>query len=359
MRLLTADDLDDVARGAAVLGSGGGGNAYLGSVAARRTLREHGPVELVLVEELPADALVLPLGMMGAPMVGIERLSAGREPISALRALEGRLGRHATHLMPIEAGGANAMTPIRVAAQLGLPLVDADGMGRAFPELQMALPALVGIPAAPLALADLHGNRVVLDTVNDASAERLARALTRAMGYGAAVVMYPMSGDQVAGAVAEGTISMAGSAGRALREARAAHTDATEALERELGAVVLTSGRVTDVEHILRDGFARGTARIRTEDGTVVTVDFQNEFLLARTEGPDGSVLAATPDLICLLDEEEAAPVGTEALRYGHRITLVAIPCHPLWHSPDGMALVGPRRFGYDVDPPVLRPVGG
>ena len=39
--------------------------------------------------------------------------------------------------MPIEAGGVNSLLPLALAARLGLPVIDADGMGRAFPELQM------------------------------------------------------------------------------------------------------------------------------------------------------------------------------------------------------------------------------
>ena len=49
------------------------------------------------------------------------------------------------------------MIPIVVAAQLGLPLIDCDGMGRAFPELQMVTFNLDGIPATPMAITDEKG----------------------------------------------------------------------------------------------------------------------------------------------------------------------------------------------------------
>jgi len=29
----------------------------------------------------------------------------------------------------------------------------------------------------------------------------------------------------------------------------------------------------------------------------------------------------------------------------------VAAPCNEKWQTPDGIALVGPRYFGYDTDP--------
>ena len=89
------------------------------------------------VDEVPDDAFVVPSAMMGAPTVMVEKLPRGDEVINAFKALGSYIGREPTHTMSIEAGGLNSTTPFVVAAQLGIPLVDADGMGRAFPEIQM------------------------------------------------------------------------------------------------------------------------------------------------------------------------------------------------------------------------------
>ena len=56
------------------------------------------------------------------------------------------------------------------------------------------------------------------------------------------------------------------------------------------------------------------------------------------------------PDLIAVLDSETGEPITTEGLRYGFRVEVIAFPCTPRWRSPDGLRLVGPRVFGYDVD---------
>ena len=56
----------------------------------------------------------------------------------------------------------NSMLPIAAAARLGLPLVDADGMGRAFPELQMVTFTMGGVSATPMALVDEKGNSAIL-----------------------------------------------------------------------------------------------------------------------------------------------------------------------------------------------------
>ena len=109
-------------------------------------------------EEVPDDALVVPAAMMGAPTVMVEKLPAGSEIIVAFKALEKYLGRPIDATVSAEAGGLNSDTPFTLAAQLGLPLVDADLMGRAFPELQMCLPSLSGVSATPMAIADEKGN---------------------------------------------------------------------------------------------------------------------------------------------------------------------------------------------------------
>lgn len=127
--------LDRIAIGAGILGTGGGGTPYLGKVHARTLLAAGANPIVVNLNEVPDDALVVSVGGMGSPTISIERIQRGDEPLMAMRALERHIGRSFTHLVPGEVGGSNSVRPIVAAAQSGLPVVDADGMGRAFPEL--------------------------------------------------------------------------------------------------------------------------------------------------------------------------------------------------------------------------------
>ena len=144
---ITAADIDGLARGAAVLGTGGGGDPYIGALLARQALAS-GDVTVVALDEVPDDALVLFVAMMGAPTVMVEKLPSLAEVIEPVKALGIHLGRPVTHIACAEVGGVNSTIPIAAAAALGLPLVDADGMGRAFPEMQMVLPTLYGVTAS-------------------------------------------------------------------------------------------------------------------------------------------------------------------------------------------------------------------
>jgi DUF917 family protein len=114
-------------------------------------------------------------------------------------------------------------------------------------------------------------------------------------------------------------------------------------------AKIVFSGTITDVERRTTDGFSRGTVTIESRDGSdrEIKVEIQNEFLVA-TE--NGKPLVVVPDLICILDAENAAPITTETLTYGQRVRVVAMPCAPEWHRDGMLDLVGPRAFGFDFD---------
>ncbi|MCH8871094.1 MAG: DUF917 family protein, partial [Chloroflexi bacterium] len=81
-------------------------------------------------------------------------------------------------------------------------------------------------------------------------------------------------------------------------------------------------------------------------------IEFQNENLVARL---DGETVCIVPDLICIVDSDRGEPITTELLRYGFRVTVLGFPAPSLWTSPEGLQVVGPRAFGYDLDFAPLR----
>ena len=346
MREIDLGDIDDIARGAGILGTGGGGDPYLGRLLAEAAVTRHGPVALVGIGEVAPDAVVVPVAMLGAPTVSQEKLPNGAETLAALRALEQATDTRATHLVPIEIGGMNSLIPLALAAETGLPVVDGDAMGRAFPEAQMVLPTLAGIPTSPMAVADDKGNTLVLRTATNLWAERLARAVCVATGCSVFTADTVMTGAQLRDGLVDGTITLAQRLGATVRAARAGHADPAAAVAEVVGGVRLATGKVTDVHRATTGGFARGTATIAGPDAEL-RLSFQNEFLLAER---DGEVVATTPDLISVLETDTGEPITTEAMRYGNRVTVLGIPADPRWTTPAGLDLVGPRYFGYGTD---------
>jgi uncharacterized protein len=351
-RTLGVLDVADLAQGAAVLGTGGGGDPYIGRLLVEAELARGARVQLISPDELPDDALVIPSAQMGAPTVVVEKIPSGKESETALRALEARLGRRATATMPIECGGINSMIPLVVGARLGLPVVDADGMGRAFPELQMETFHVYGQPGSPMAVADEHGDVAVMETSDNTRMEWLARGLTIRMGGVAYISDYPMTGVDVRRVAIPGTLSLGLVIGRALRRAREAHADPFAALTDALvnttyqHGAILFHGIVTDVLRRTVAGFARGQVTLREAIGErELRIAFQNEHLVARI---DGRVRAIVPDLICTLATDTGEPITTEGLRYGQRVTVFTISTPALMRSPEALAVFGPAAFGMD-----------
>lgn len=349
MRYLDETHLQDIATGAAVLGTGGGGNPYIGYLIGREAVRANGPIKLVTAAELAAehgeDALVVPTAMMGAPTVHIEKLPGHLDYSAGFRALEQHFGRPIVAIMPVEIGGSNSMIPLAAAAQMGLPVVDADAMGRAFPEIQMATFTMYNIPATPMFVGDEKGNYAILHTIDNLWTERFARALTVQMGARALTADFTVTVKQVQETAILGTITLAETIGRAIREAQAANTNVVAAVRQATGAFQLFQGKIIDVARRTTDGFARGTVTLANDEGQQLTIEFQNEFLIARH---DGQAVAITPDLITMLEADSGTPVTTEALRYGLRTAVLGLPCDPAWRTPAGLALVGPSYFGYN-----------
>jgi len=106
-RLITTDDLPDIARGCSVLGAGGGGEAYTSTLMATQAIADHGPVRLVTYDELPADGIVMACGFLGAPTVTIEKLSNGNEGAWLREEVERHRGAPVVALVCAEIGGSN------------------------------------------------------------------------------------------------------------------------------------------------------------------------------------------------------------------------------------------------------------
>ncbi|WP_327106183.1 DUF917 domain-containing protein [Nonomuraea glycinis] len=348
------EDIPALARGCAVLGTGGGGDVRTGALAARRAIETYGEVPLVRLADLPEDALVVPLSGIGAPTVGHEMIYGEDEPRRVVEEVERIFGRPPTAIMSSEIGGSNGVAPVAWAAQLGLPLLDADGMGRAFPEVQMISMYVAGLPADLVIMSDIVGNVVTIRPIDGLWSERLARAVCVAAGSHALMADYILTAAQARGAVIEGTVTRALEVGRSTEGA----AEPLAALQRELGAARLITGKLTDVERRTTGGFVRGTATIEgtgDDRGRTLRLELQNENLVAIE---DGEVRAMVPDLITVVDTETAGAIQTESLRYGQRVAVLAWPCDPLWRTPKGLETAGPRAFGYDLEyVPVEEPV--
>jgi DUF917 family protein len=348
---LTTMQLRDLAIGAAFLGTGGGGDPYIGRLMVQACLDAGLEVEIIDPAELADGATVIPTAMMGATTVLVEKPPSGEEAIAALKRLEQRLGRRADATMPIEIGGINSTIPLMVGARLGLPVVDADGMGRAFPQLEMETFGVYGISGSPMAIINEHGDCALIEAVDNRQMEWLARGVAIRMGGCAYIAEYAMSGAEVKRTAIPHTLTLAIRIGAVIRQAKADQEAPIEALLRFLPATlykhgrVIFAGKITDVHRETKAGFAVGRARIEASgpSAAIMEIEIQNEYLVARM---GGRVRAIVPDLICILDRESAEPITAEALRYGQRVTVLAVSVPEIMRTPEALAVFGPACFG-------------
>lgn len=348
---LTEADLPPISIGAGILGTGGGGNPYLGYLRVRELLRGGGRVQVIDPEEISDDDLLVVVGGMGSPTVSYEKLARGTEETAAAQALERHLGCSFDAIAPFEMGGSNSMVPMIVAATMGIPLVNGDGMGRAFPELQMITYLMYGGAPAPAAIADERGNHLVIaDVVDAAWLERIARAATIEMGGHTGLATAVMNGAFCKSSIIPHTLELARSIGQSVLDAREQKHDPSEAIAEVTGGYRYLRGKVTDVHRETTKGFARGHMIVEgldAEAGRSVRIDFQNENLAI---WDDGRATVTVPDLISVVATDTGEPITTEMIRFGTRVDVLVLPCPDLLKTEIALAVVGPRAFGLDVD---------
>jgi uncharacterized protein len=352
----TDQDIQDMARGAVFLGSGGGGDPYVGELYLRRQLAEGRQARIVKAAELPDDAFVISIAGVGAPTVLVEHLVSTHTLLRLLEASQQFYGRKVDALISAEIGGANSMFPLALGARAGIPVIDGDGMGRAFPHLEMTTFSVYGCSACPSVLMDDAGNVVHVQTTTDRIAEDVVRAVCASLGsmiYGS---FYPMSGKQAKQLAVHDTISHTLEIGRRIRAARESQADPIRDLlefliqpAQQRHARELFSGRIVDVRHETRDGWHWGEALINSGRGDTpeFSIEIQNEYLVARHEGRTVTVV---PDLIAVLDAESAEPLTAEMLSYGQRVTVIGYSAAPIMRRAESLKVFGPRMFGINED---------
>jgi DUF917 family protein len=342
---IAAADVDDLVAGVTLLGSGGGGDARTFGRVLRRRLgseerRLHQPSEL-------STRVVVPVGVVGATSVFLEKLPGGHELTAAVAAVSRWLGTEVTAVMPLEAGGLNGVAALVAALELDLPFLDVDLMGRAFPRLDQLTWSTQGLPLVPCAICEPGGQVLLIDGATPTDLERTARSFLAHSGGWAAIALRPVP-------VMEAAVNaIQGSLARALRLGRA-HSALPErpssaVLERALGARVLGSGRV---RAITRHDVDPTKSSIHVDDvstGAVLRIEAQNEYLLAIV---DGQPSAYTPDLICMLNARTSQPIAVDQLRPAADVTVVTMPSADWWRSGQRAEHVDPAAFGLEFDWP-------
>ena len=348
-----ASDIDDLALGAVFLATGGGGDPYLPTLITRQTLLEAGGVTLIDPSALKDNDFIVPVGGVGAPTVSLELLPSIDEASKVLDAYERLMGRSITAVASFEIGGGNSLIPLMAAAVRGIPVVDGDGMGRAFPEAQMMSYAIAGVKPTPALAMDYAGNTAIFETSDTATYEHHIRAYAAAAGGMITVAEHPMSGTQLRRSVIPNTVSFSLAVGRLLRERRGPLDDLLAPLKDLFADSVygsvhkIFSGKVSGKRTRTLGGYDIGSVSLEdvSDPSRICSITIKNEYLVAMIGQQQ---LAMVPDLIVIVDSETSTPINAERLHYGQRVAVLAIGAPDFYRSEAALKATQPRCFGID-----------
>jgi len=290
LQTISLDDIEALAVGAWILGTGGGGSPYLGLLNLRRLYAEGHRVQLMSPLDLDDKDWIAVVSNMGAPLVGQERLADSRNIARAVRMQEEINDIKFRAVMSVEIGGGNGVQALMAAVHLAIPVVDADCMGRAFPEAQMTSVAIGNLRPYPCTLYDPRGIEAVVTKVPSWKwMERASRKICVEMGSIASTSKAPRTGREVKDWGIHFTTTKAIRIGRAVEAAKRAHEDPIAALLACEGGKRLFTGKVVDVARRTTEGFLRGSALVEGSDadrGERLELSFQNEWIIAWRDRP-------------------------------------------------------------------------
>ncbi len=359
---LTVQQVDDIALGAAYLGSGGGGDPSWTALMTKNTIQKGHKVHLVDVNQIKDDAVVALVGYIGSPAIAAEKSCGATEVKNAILNMEAHLGRKLDAVIPVEAGGGNALSPFSAAAELGLPVIDGDFMGRAFPGAHYLTSVIFGDTIKDKNV--LHNIVFSMSTGSESAVFKSDFVKTQsATAYqhatemgGAAICVYsPMSGEQVKRLCIQGTLSTAGKIGRAIRLAQEAGTDILTGLNECLAttnygkAECLFTGEIIECpDHDIVNSQNKGSILLENTLGERIEVGFCNEFLIAKTVKKvfgQKDYDVRVPDILTLVDQYTMQPIFAQDVRFGQQVTLISIRGPELLYSEQAAFLFGEKAF--------------
>ncbi|MGW9268472.1 S-methyl thiohydantoin desulfurase domain-containing protein [Microbacterium sp. NPDC055599] len=335
---LERDDVAALARGYALLGSGGGGSTTM--LELMLGAADHGPIDVTPVSALDPATPCLGVAFVGSTMLLSERMP-GAEPFGALlRAVERWLGHPVPAVCSLEGGGMNGLAPLTLAKTH--TVVDADCTGRAVPGLDQMSLFVDRVPGLVFACETGADGVALVEATRAIDAERVVRsAIIQAGGVGCAVLAGFTVGDLREHAI-EGHLARALDLGRAfLAHARLAPPLLAEALGGEL----LAEGRILSVAPSVTDPHV-SAIEVAGIGGTVHRVVARSETLAVLS---DGLLVAAAPEVIVVLDAVSREILEVTDLSLARHVVVLALPAPEWWSErPERRARIVPSAYGLD-----------
>jgi DUF917 family protein len=321
-------------------------------------LDRNGPVSLRRPEAMAPDTPCISVCVIGSASALADLPPSGDEFALAVQHIEALQQMKFGAVYPLAAATVSALVPVVAASQLGLPLIDADGMGRTYALIHHTAMHLGGVSPTPLVARGPTGESVLIETPAGPRADRLLRGSVDTLGGWAALAAYPTTAGTLRRAALPGTLSRLINVGRLLLE----RID-PDLLVTRLAAITgcrrLGRGRIVESEHLSRPTDwtipAHPSSLVIDETGGLcrqLRIELRSEIVAVFA---DGDLIAATPDLLCLVDVSRGVLATLDSLEPGDLVDVLVTPADAIWYSAEGLAMVGPSSHGINLDHPRRR----
>ena len=349
MRKLYEQDIIEILYGATLLGAGGGGSLKQGldMIQGLKDDGEQIELDLLDVSEMRDDAYAVMVAGLGSPvaMLDPDMPRFGPDAVFAYRAFQKAFaaeGKKLEYLYSGEMGGFNTFTPMLVAILSDkdpakrIKFVDADGNGRAVPELNTTINAFYDHPPKPMGMGSPYGDEIIVYPTTDHSGEQIARQMCMLYNMRIGFATWGMNKEEITNILDVGCVTKAQKIGKAILTAKETGSDVMDELKKAFEVREFCRGTIEKLDLRAEGGFDFGTTVIKGDDGHTYYIDFKNENLILRDE--KGDTIMTAPEGIGMIDLNNCFPLTNADTKEGMRVLVTMTPAHPNWWDEDHKA---------------------
>ena len=274
--------------------------------------------------------------------------------VAAVRALEESSGVKIQAIIPGEMGASNVPNAMAAASEIGIPVVDGDYVGgRAVPEVSMTIPEISGVPICPFAFVTRWGDVLILkETVSSAMADRIGRMINLASYGMMGISFYLLRLRDARKVLGAGTMTEALRVGRAIREAREGNSDPVQAAVETVNGWLLFQGEIvaSEIADEQSYGFGVGAHTLKglgRFQGRAFKLWYKNEYHVSWI---DDKPFVTSPDSLIMVHLSTSEPALSFDFSVGDQVAVIGRRAYELHLTKQGVAALGPRRFGFDLD---------
>ncbi|WP_409304878.1 DUF917 domain-containing protein [Peribacillus sp. SCS-155] len=352
-------DIPLLAIGAKILSCGGGGDTRTVQTLLMSIMDNNDSITVKTISDLEEE-WIAPVGIMGSTILYGENIPTGQEGIEALKVYESVSGKNAEALIALEIGGVNALTPLVTAFMAGLPVVDGDAMGRAFPELTMTTFYHADIPLTPFVMQThqenmyIQGNHDIHETVE------MAKEFMFRNGGFAHLLCLCADAKTIKTSMIPGSLKLCYRLGAVItgeQQNRKKIAQMKNVFENSVYGrpLQIIAGEVSKVTRWFEDGSLIGKLHVDGRgpySSRSIELEFRNEFIAIKEDG----YICTTPDLILVLDEDSLHPYNVSEIQSEHSVIVFAVPAPSILRTQAMLEYVGPGPFKL---PDSYHPVSG